>query len=156
MNDPYGFLKYSRLESGKESPPRRIRHWREYVRIMPDRQAACQANRCMDCGTPFCHGYCPVHNLIPEWNTLVSEKSWHQAWQQLDSTNNFPELTGRLCPAPCEDTCTLSIADQSVTIRSLEETIAERAWQEGWVKPQPCTQQHMQRVAIVGSDMQVL
>lgn len=151
MDDPHGFLKYSRLESGKERPPRRVRHWREYIRNMPGRQAVCQANRCMDCGIPYCHSYCPVHNQIPEWNTLVSEENWQSAWQQLDSTNNFPEITGRLCPAPCEDACTVSIADQPVTIRSLEKAIAEHAWQEGWVQPQRCKRRLVEHVAIVGS-----
>ncbi len=151
MENPYGFLQYSRQETGKERVPRRIRHWREYVRIMPDRQVSCQATRCMDCGTPYCHHYCPVHNLIPEWNALVSEESWQRAWQKLDSTNNFPEITGRLCPAPCEDACTLSLANQPVTIRSIENAVAERAWQEGWVQPQPCQRQLGLRIAIVGS-----
>jgi len=105
----------------------------------------------MDCGTPFCHHYCPVHNLIPEWNSLVSEESWKRAWQQLDSTNNFPEFTGRLCPAPCEDACTLSIGDQPVTIRSVEKAVAEHAWLEGWVRPQSCKRRLMQRVAVIGS-----
>jgi glutamate synthase (NADPH/NADH) small chain len=151
MDDPYGFMRYPRREPGKELVTRRIRHWHEYVRIMPDRQVACQANRCMDCGTPYCHSYCPVHNLIPDWNDLVNEESWQRAWQQLDSTNNFPELTGRLCPAPCEDACTLSLADHPVTIKSIEQAVAERAWQKGWVQPQPIRQQRAQRVAIIGS-----
>jgi glutamate synthase (NADPH/NADH) small chain len=105
----------------------------------------------MDCGTPCCHYYCPVHNLIPEWNVLVSEESWRQAWLQLESTNNFPELTGRLCPAPCEDACTLALAGQTVTIKSIEKAVAEHAWQEGWVQPQSCQRQLEQRIAIVGS-----
>jgi len=151
MEDPYGFMRLPRREPGKERVPLRIRHWREYVHIMPDAQAAGQANRCMDCGIPYCHRFCPVHNLIPDWNALVSEESWQLAWQHLESTNNFPELTGRLCPAPCEDACTLTLADHAVTIKSIEQAIAERAWQEGWVQPQPARQQHAQRVAVVGS-----
>lgn len=118
---------------------------------MPEQQAARQALRCMDCGTPYCHRYCPVHNLIPEWNALVTERDWQRAYQQLDSTNNFPELTGRLCPAPCEDACTLRLADQPVTIKAIERAIAERAWQQGWVRPQPARARRAQRIAIVGS-----
>lgn len=151
MEDLYGFLRYPRREPGKERVPTRIRHWREYVRLLPDRQAAIQASRCMDCGTPYCHCYCPVHNLIPEWNELVSDASWRRAYQQLESTNNFPELTGRLCPAPCEDACTLSLADRPVTIKSIEQAIAERAWSKGWIRPKPSSWRRSQRIAIVGS-----
>ena len=118
---------------------------------MPEQQLVRQALRCMDCATPYCHRYCPVHNLIPDWNALVTDADWASAYQQLDSTNNFPELTGRLCPAPCEDACTLRLADQPVTIKAIERAIAERAWQRGWVQAQPARRMRAQRVAIVGS-----
>ena len=151
MDDPYGFLRHPREEAGKQNPRRRARHWREYVALMPDTQAARQAVRCMDCGTPYCHCYCPVHNLIPEWNDLVSDRQWERAYRQLDSTNNFPELTGRLCPAPCEDACTLKLASQPVTIKAIERTIAERAWERGWVRPRRSTTSQAARVSVVGS-----
>ncbi|MGD2074357.1 MAG: glutamate synthase subunit beta [Gammaproteobacteria bacterium] len=151
MDDPYGFLRYPRQEAGKQSPMRRVRHWREYVALMPDSQAARQAMRCMDCGTPYCHSHCPVHNLIPEWNELVSDRQWQRAYQQLDSTNNFPELTGRLCPAPCEEACTLKLSGRPVTIKAIERAIAERAWEKGWVRPRQCHGARDARVSIVGS-----
>ncbi len=138
MDDPHGFLRYPRQDARKEQVPKRVRHWREYVYLMPDRQAMRQANRRMDCGTPCCHSFCPVHNLIPEWNSLVFNAHWLRAYRQLNSTNNFPEITGRLCPAPCEHACTLSLADYPVTIKSVELAIAERAWQQGWVHPEIC------------------
>ena len=151
MDDPYGFLRYPRQEPRKEPVSRRVRHWHEYVQLMPDGQALHQANRCMDCGTPYCHCFCPVHNLIPEWNALVFNAHWRRAYQQLASTNNFPEFTGRLCPAPCENACTLTLADSPVTIKSVELAIAERAWHEGWVQPGPCLRSNGRRVAIIGS-----
>ena len=110
MDDLYGFVRYSRRDPVKEPARERIKHWREYIRILPTRPAATQAARCMDCGTPYCHNYCPVHNLIPEWNQLVTDGNWRRAYLELDSTNNFPEFTGRLCPSPCEDACTLRIS----------------------------------------------
>jgi glutamate synthase (NADPH/NADH) small chain len=103
---------------------------------MPAAQACGQARRCMDCGTPGCHAYCPVHNLIPDWNLLVSEADWRNAWEQLASTNNFPEFTGRICSAPCVHACTLSISSRPVTIRSIQLAIVEHAWRAGWVMPQ--------------------
>ena len=151
MDDPYGFLRYPRQEARKAPVSERIRYWREYVHVMQDGQAIRQANRCMDCGTPYCHSFCPVHNLIPEWNSLVFNVHWYRAYKQLDSTNNFPELTGRLCPAPCEDACTLSLGDHPVTIKSVELAVAERAWQKGWVVPQPSKAAKGKRVAVIGS-----
>ena len=118
---------------------------------MPNAQAEVQARRCMDCGTPHCHRYCPVHNLIPDWNALVNEQDWRVAYEQLEQTNNFPEFTGRLCSAPCEDACTLSIGSRPVTIRSIELAIAEHAWRAGWIKPQPSRAKKFKRVAVVGS-----
>jgi len=151
VDDPYGFLRYPRQEALKEPATGRIKHWREYVRVMPDPQAVRQADRCMDCGTPFCHSACPVNNLIPEWNALVFNADWNRAWKQLDSTNNFPEFTGRVCPAPCENACTLSLADQPVAIKSIEMAVSERAWDRGWVQPKRCKQQRKEHVSVVGS-----
>lgn len=151
MQDLTGFLRYQRVEAGKQFARARIRHWHEYEQVMPVTQASVQARRCMDCGTPHCHRYCPVHNLIPDWNSLLNENDWHAAWLQLESTNNFPEFTGRICSAPCEDACTLSISSRPVTIRSIELAIVERAWKSGWIRPQPARRKLFQRVAIIGS-----
>ena len=151
MEDPIGFMRYQRIEAGKQFARARIRHWHEYEQVMPATQASVQACRCMDCGTPHCHRYCPVHNLIPDWNSLLNEDDWRAAWLQLDSTNNFPEFTGRICNAPCEDACTLSIGSRPVTIRSIELAIVERAWESGWIKPQPARRKLFKRVAIIGS-----
>ena len=151
MEDPIGFLRYRRLDADKQFAWARVRHWHEYEQIMPPAQAITQACRCMDCGTPHCHFYCPVHNLIPDWTALVNEDDWHAAWLQLESTNNFPEFTGRICTAPCEDACTLSIRSRAVTIRSLELAIVERAWQSGWIKPQPAHKRLFKRVSVIGS-----
>lgn len=151
MQDPRGFLRFPRSEPDKEHARLRIRHWREYERLMPQRQAATQVARCIDCGTPWCHRYCPVHNLIPDWNTLVDEAHWREAWQQLESTNNFPEFTGRLCPAPCEDACTLRLSGAPVTIRAIELAIIEHAFAVGWVRPQPPQRRRFERIAVVGS-----
>lgn len=151
MEDPIGFLRYRREEAGKQFAGARVRHWHEYEQTMPVRQASVQARRCMDCGTPYCHSYCPVHNLIPDWNTLVHDDDWQLAYEQLESTNNFPEFTGRICSAPCEKACTLSIRSHPVTIRSIELAVVERAWQSGWIKPQRKRQPLFQRVAIIGS-----
>jgi glutamate synthase (NADPH/NADH) small chain len=151
MQDPRGFLRFPRIEPDKEQALTRIRHWREYERLPPERQTMMQAARCIDCGTPACHRYCPVHNLIPDWNTLVDEARWREAWQQLESTNNFPEFTGRLCPAPCEDACTLRLSGTPVTIRAIELAIVEHAFAAGWVRPQPPQRRRFNRVAVVGS-----
>jgi len=151
MEDPAGFLKYPRKEALKQSVRQRIRHWHEYEQVMPHHQVLCQATRCMDCGTPDCHSYCPVSNLIPDWNELVHDTQWRSAWLELESTNNFPEFTGRLCPAPCEDACTLRLTDSPVTIRSIELAIIEHAWQRGWIKPQRNMHKLFRRVAVIGS-----
>jgi glutamate synthase (NADPH/NADH) small chain len=151
MNDYTGFLKFPRQAAHKQHARQRIRHWHEYEQVMPSAQAQLQARRCMDCGTPDCHGYCPVHNLIPDWNELVGESDWYRAWTQLASTNNFPEFTGRLCPAPCEDACTLKLTDSPVTIRSIELAIVEHAWRSGWVQPERSARQSSAAVAVIGS-----
>jgi len=148
------FLHVPRVAPGRERPHRRIRHWREYEALLSDSHSGEQAARCMDCGVPWCHGYCPVHNQIPEWNALVSEADWRAAWEQLESTNNFPEFTGRLCPAPCEDACTLRLSGAPVTIRAIELAIIEHAWEAGWVRPQARSRGDDTRagqIAVVGS-----
>lgn len=151
MEDHTGFMRIPRVEAGKQFPGMRVRHWHEYEKIMPQGQACDQALRCMDCGTPGCHAYCPVHNLIPDWNLLVSEADWRAAWEQLSSTNNFPEFTGRVCSAPCEHACTLAINSRPVTIRSIELAIVEHAWRAGWIRPQRARRRLFRRVAIIGS-----
>jgi glutamate synthase (NADPH) small chain len=151
LMDERGFLHYARAGASRQGAAMRVRHWHEYEYTMPAAQAMTQAKRCMDCGTPCCHSHCPVHNLIPEWNLLVSEGDWYRAWQQLESTNNFPEFTGRICGAPCEAACTLGIRRQPVTIRSVELAIVEHAWQSGWIVPARIRMRRFQRVAVVGS-----
>ena len=151
MADPRGFLTTSR-----ETPPRRpvdvrILDWREvYEPFAPDRLRA-QAGRCMDCGIPFCHNGCPLGNLIPEWNDLVWRDDWRAASERLHATNNFPEFTGRLCPAPCETACVLGINSDAVTIKQVEVSIIDRAWDSGWVQPQPAEMSTGKAVAVVGS-----
>ena len=153
MHDPSAFLHIPRIEPPRQPARQRLRHWREYESLLPDAQSARQSDRCMDCGVPWCHSHCPVHNQIPEWNGLVSAADWHAAWEQLESTNNFPEFTGRLCPAPCEHACTLRLSGAPVTIRAIELAIIEQAWESGWVCPQPPTPTHgaPRRIAVVGS-----
>ncbi len=151
MDDPYGFLRYRREESRKQTVRRRLRHWHEYVEVVSERQAQRQADRCMDCGIPFCHSQCPVHNLIPEWNSLIYERHWRRAYEQLDSTNNFPEITGRLCPAPCEQACTLRLNDSPVSIKDIELALCERAWEAGWVRPVRERRRKGRSIAVMGS-----
>ena len=151
MNDYTGFLKFPREAAHKQHARQRIRHWHEYEQVMEAGQAQRQARRCMDCGTPDCHRFCPVHNLIPDWNELVAESDWYRAWLQLASTNNFPEFTGRLCPAPCEDACTLRLTDSPVTVRGVELAIVEHAWRSGWVQPERSGRQLAWQVAVIGS-----
>jgi len=158
MSDPWAFLHRPRQDPPKQPPAHRLRHWREYERVGTGSDCREQAERCMDCSIPWCHNHCPVHNLIPDWNELVTEGDWREAWEQLESTNNFPELTGRLCPAPCEDACTLRLAEAPVTIRAIELAIIERAFASGWVRPQPPTEtddagsrRGRRQVAVVGS-----
>jgi glutamate synthase (NADPH/NADH) small chain len=150
-DDLNGFRRYSRREPGKQPAAQRVRHWHEYARALPEIEVEQQADRCMDCATPGCHRYCPVHNLIPEWNALVFNEHWRRAYSQLESTNNFPEFTGRLCPAPCEDACTLALGDRPVTIKAVELAIAEHAWHNGWVTPRRPPRRRRETVTIVGS-----
>ncbi|GAB4202977.1 MAG: glutamate synthase subunit beta [Tibeticola sp.] len=151
MGKVTGFMEYRRIEEGYQPVPERLKNYREFVIGLDDAQAKVQAARCMDCGTPFCNNGCPVHNIIPDFNDLVYRGDWKQAIEVLHSTNNFPEFTGRICPAPCEAACTLNINDDAVGIKSIEHAIIDRAWAEGWVQPQPAAHKTGKKVAIVGS-----
>ncbi len=146
-----GFLEYQRLNEAAEAPSKRLQHWREFVDHLSDEEAGIQGARCMDCGTPFCMSGCPVNNLIPDWNDLVYRGEWRTALESLHSTNNFPEFTGRVCPAPCEEACTLRISNDPVGIKSIEHAIIDKGWENGWVRPQPAAQRTGKRVAVVGS-----
>lgn len=146
-----GFLELQRLEESHEAPQTRVRHWNEFVHALDDAAAGKQAARCMDCGIPFCHNGCPVNNIIPDWNDLVYRQEWRRALDVLHSTNNFPEFTGRICPAPCEAACTLNINDDAVGIKSIEHAIIDRGWERGWVVPQAPQRRSGKRVALVGS-----
>jgi glutamate synthase (NADPH) small chain len=151
MGKPTGFLEFERHDRGYEKAGERVHHWREFVKPLPEPELNKQAGRCMDCGIPFCHQGCPVNNLIPDWNNLVYREQWQAASTALHSTNNFPEFTGRICPAPCEASCTLNIEDNPVTIKTIECAIVDRAWEEGWLKPLVPAQRTGKRVAVVGS-----
>lgn len=146
-----GFMEFARVKPAYEAPESRLRHWKEFVSPLTDEQARIQGARCMDCGVPFCTHGCPVNNIIPDWNDLVYRQDWKRALDVLLLTNNFPEFTGRICPAPCEAACTLNLNDDAVGIKSIEHTIIERGWQEGWVTPQPPARKTGKRVAVVGS-----
>ncbi|HXA22394.1 MAG TPA: glutamate synthase subunit beta [Acetobacteraceae bacterium] len=151
MGKPTGFLEIERHDRSYEKPDVRRRSWKEFLKPLPEPELAGQAARCMDCGIPFCHNGCPVNNLIPDWNNLVYRHQWEAALRTLHSTNNFPEFTGRICPAPCEASCTLNIDDNPVTIKTIECAIIDRGWQEGWIKPHPPSHRTGKRVAVVGS-----
>ena len=146
-----GFLEYARLEEVIEPPQQRRGHWREFIARLDDEHAGTQAARCMDCGIPFCSSGCPVNNIIPDFNDLVYRSHWREALDVLQSTNNFPEFTGRVCPAPCEEACTLNINSNPVGIKSIEHAIVDRGWAEGWITPQPPARKTGRRVAVVGS-----
>ena len=151
MADPRGFLKRDRELPTRRPVDVRIRDWKEVYEEFPADHVRDQAGRCMDCGIPFCHNGCPLGNLIPEWNDLVWKDDWADAIERLHATNNFPEFTGRLCPAPCETACVLGINQNPVTIKQVEVEIIDRAWDEGWVKPQPPERLSGKTVAVVGS-----
>jgi glutamate synthase (NADPH/NADH) small chain len=151
MGKVTGFLEFERVDRGYEPVEARVKHWREFVVPLPENEVRTQAARCMDCGIPYCHNGCPVNNQIPDWNDLVYRGDWRTAALNLHSTNNFPEITGRVCPAPCEASCTLNIDDKPVTIKTIECSIADRAFEEGWIIPQPPERKTGKRVAIVGS-----
>jgi glutamate synthase (NADPH) small chain len=154
MGKVTGFLEYERLEEGYEPVPQRVKNWKEFVVTLNAEQAKVQGARCMDCGTPFCNSGCPVNNIIPDFNDLVfrgTPAHWKLALDTLHQTNNFPEFTGRVCPAPCEAACTLNVNDDPVGIKSIEHAIIDRGWAEGWVKPLPAALKTGKRVAVVGS-----
>jgi glutamate synthase (NADPH) small chain len=151
MGKPTGFLEIDRRERGYEKPEARKKSYAEFLKRMPAGEVRDQAARCMDCGIPFCHNGCPVNNQIPDWNTLVHRDQWKAALENLHSTNNFPEFTGRVCPAPCEAACVLNIDDNPVSIKTIECEIVDRGWEEGWIKPQTSERGTGKRIAVVGS-----
>jgi len=151
VGDTTGFLKHSRMLPRRREVPVRLKDWREVYEPFPIKAVRTQASRCMDCGIPFCNNGCPLGNIIPEWNDLVYRDHWHEAVERLHATNNFPEFTGRLCPAPCEAACVLGINADPVTIKQVEVEIIDRAWSEGWVRPLPPEIRTGKRVAVIGS-----
>ena len=151
MGNVTGFMDFDRVEEDHEAVPERVKNYREFVFTLKEDEARVQSARCMDCGTPFCNSGCPVNNIIPDFNDLVYRADWKTAFAVLDSTNNFPEFTGRVCPAPCEEACTLNINDAPVGIKSIEHAIIDRAWAEGWVVPRPAPVKSGKTVAVVGS-----
>lgn len=151
MGKVTGFLEYGRVEEGYAPVAERVKHYKEFVIGLAADDAKVQGARCMDCGIPFCNNGCPVNNIIPDFNDLVYRGDWRNAIAVLHSTNNFPEFTGRICPAPCEAACTLNINSDAVGIKSIEHAIIDRAWAEGWVKPQPASRRTGKKVAVVGS-----
>ena len=151
MGNVTGFLDFGRVEEDHEPVPKRVKNYREFVFTLKEDDAKVQSARCMDCGTPFCNSGCPVNNIIPDFNDLVYRADWKNAFATLDSTNNFPEFTGRICPAPCEAACTLNINDDPVGIKSIEHAIIDRAWAEGFVVPKPPALKTGKTVAVVGS-----
>src|SRR6185295_1144350 len=150
-----GFLEFERSDRDYEPVEERIRHWREFVLPLPDEDNKKQAARCMNCGIPYCHTGCPVNNQIPDWNDLVYRGDWEEAARNLHSTNNFPEVTGRVCPAPCEASCTLNIDDNPVTIKTIECAIADKAFEEDWVAPEPAGLAAAQQLARAGHEVHV-
>src|SRR6187200_749253 len=144
-------MNFERVEEDHEPVKQRVKNFREFVHVLDEEEAKIQSARCMDCGTPFCNSGCPVNNIIPDFNDLVYRADWKLAFATLDSTNNFPEFTGRICPAPCEEACTLNINDEPVGIKSIEHAIIDRAWAEGWVLPRPPAETTGKKVAVIGS-----
>ncbi len=151
MGKPTGFLEFQRISESYEKAETRVKHYREFIPHLSDEQARTQGARCMDCGIPFCNNGCPVNNLIPDWNDLVYKGKWQEAITTLHSTNNFPEFTSRICPAPCEAACTLNIPQTPVGIKSIERAIIDKAGENGWVVPQPAAKKTGKKVAVVGS-----
>jgi glutamate synthase (NADPH/NADH) small chain len=151
MGKVTGFMEYERLEEGYKPVAERLKHYKEFVVALDDSQAKIQGARCMDCGTPFCNNGCPVNNIIPDFNDLVYAGDWQNAITVLHSTNNFPEFTGRICPAPCEAACTINVNGDAVGIKSIEHAIIDKAWENGWVQPQPAKHKTGKKVAVVGS-----
>ena len=151
MGKPTGFMEFDRVNEGYAPVEQRLKHYQEFVAHLSDAEAKQQGARCMDCGIPFCNNGCPVNNIIPDWNDLVYRGNWKQAIEVLHSTNNFPEVTGRICPAPCEAACTLNINNDAVGIKSIEHAIIDKAGENGWVVPQPAKKKTGKKVAVVGS-----
>ena len=151
MGKPTGFLEIERRDRVYDPPKARLKTWKEFTQPMAEPALRAQASRCMDCGIPFCHQGCPVNNQIPDFNDLIYRDQWLKALENLQSTNNFPEFTGRICPAPCEASCTLNIPDSPVTIKSIECQIVDKGWEEGWILPEPSARGTGKRVAVVGS-----
>src|SRR5437868_7012555 len=151
MGKPSGFMEHPREAATRRPVAERVNDWFEIYQDFPEEKLRTQGARCMDCGVPFCHTGCPVNNLIPDWNDLVYRGQWKEAVRQLHSTNNFPEFTGRICPAPCEAACVLGINQPPVTIKEIEKNIIERGFREGWIRPQPPQFRTGKRVAIIGS-----
>jgi glutamate synthase (NADPH/NADH) small chain len=151
MGKVTGFLEFEREERDYAPVEERIRHYREFVLPLPEKDTRDQAARCMDCGIPYCHNGCPVNNQIPDWNDLVYRGNWEEAARNLFSTNNFPEVTGRVCPAPCEASCTLNIQDNPVAIKTIECAIADKAIENGWIKPEPAPHKTGKKVAVIGA-----
>lgn len=160
MGKPTGFMEFTRELPSDRSPEERVKDWEEFHLTLPETQLKTQGARCMDCGTPFCHtgtvikgmaSGCPINNLIPEWNDLIYRGLWQEALERLHRTNNFPEFTGRVCPAPCEGSCVLGIHNPPVTIKNIELAIADKGWDEGWITPEPPARRTGKKVAIVGS-----
>jgi len=151
MGKVTGFMEYQRLQEASEAPQARTKHYKEFMMHLSDADAKIQGARCMDCGIPFCNNGCPVNNIIPDWNDLVFNGHYLEALENLHSTNNFPEFTGRICPAPCESACTLGINDDPVGIKSIEHFIIDKGWENGWVVPQPPSNKTGKKIAIIGS-----
>src|SRR5487761_1237800 len=156
MAKPTGFMEFERRDHAYAPVKERLKHYREFAEPLPPDELKRQAGRCMDCGTPYCHAACPVNNIIPDWNDLVYEGDMRRALEVLHSTNNFPDITGRICPARCEASCTLNLIESPVTIKTIEHAIAERGWEAGWVAPSPAKHRTGKRVAVVGSGEAIL
>ncbi len=151
MGNPRGFIEIKKLERNYEIPEKRLKHFKEFIVPLNNEEVSKQGGRCMDCGIPYCHQGCPVNNIIPDWNELVYKNNWEKALETLHSTNNFPEFTGRICPAPCEEACTLNLTDKPVSIKTIECTIVDYGWKKEWIKPQIAKLKTNKRVAIIGS-----
>ena len=151
MGKPTGFMEYPRQDRGYKPVEERIQGFKEFVVPLADDTLAKQGARCMDCGIPFCHQGCPVNNIIPDWNDLVWKGEWQRAIKVLHSTNNFPEFTGRICPAPCQEACTLNLTDEPVTIKTIECAIVDKAWENGWIEPRIAAHKTGKNIAVVGS-----
>ena len=151
MGNPTGFLEIDKKEINYEDPKDRLKHFKEFIVPLTNEEVSKQGSRCMDCGIPYCHQGCPVNNLIPDWNDLVYKHEWKKALDTLHSTNNFPEFTGRICPAPCEAACTLNLTDNPVSIKTIECSIVDYGWEKGWIKPQLPKKHTDKKVAIIGS-----